>query len=234
MTTVKSSVVQDMSGVAQATLTTIGTASYDDGSGVKDYKLIWDDDNNGRSVVWLDYRHEDDPWSYQMIWASSLDTALTVNLYAEYTVDWSGSSWRLPYIVDGPVVNGYDGTTTAGYNITTSEMGHLFYEELGNSGWYDTSGNQQSVFGLTNTGVFENLRSQWYWSETLSGEATNNAWLFNMYYGQTAPYGSYNSIGGLAVRTGQVSLVPVPSAIILLGAGLLWVTGIGRKSRIDV
>ncbi len=35
----------------------------------------------------------------------------------------------------------YNGTTTAGYNITSGEMGHLFYVGLGNDGWYDTSGN---------------------------------------------------------------------------------------------
>lgn len=36
----------------QATLTTIGTAQLGDSPGA--YKIIWDDDNNGQSLVWLD------------------------------------------------------------------------------------------------------------------------------------------------------------------------------------
>lgn len=40
-----------MAGMSQATLTTIGTATYF-GS---EYNLICDDDNNGNSVVSLDY-----------------------------------------------------------------------------------------------------------------------------------------------------------------------------------
>ena len=54
-------------GAANAALTTIGSAGYDsDGSGIIDadehYKLIWDDDNNGNSVVWLDYSKHRNTW----------------------------------------------------------------------------------------------------------------------------------------------------------------------------
>jgi len=35
-------------GSAKATLTTIGTVTY----GGMNYNLIWDDDNNGNSVIW--------------------------------------------------------------------------------------------------------------------------------------------------------------------------------------
>ncbi len=90
-----------LSGVSQATLTTIGTASYDDGSGLKDYNLIWDDDNNGKSLVWLDYTNARASWQDQMTWASSLDTALSVTLNAGVSVTWTDSSWRLPNTVDG-------------------------------------------------------------------------------------------------------------------------------------
>ena len=65
-----------MIGVAQATLTVIGTATYDDGTGGQEYNLIWDDDNNGKSVVWLDYTHPGDTWNNQMAWAASLNTLL--------------------------------------------------------------------------------------------------------------------------------------------------------------
>lgn len=40
-----------LSGSAFAALEVIGTATYQSNS----YNLIWDDDNNGNSVIWLDY-----------------------------------------------------------------------------------------------------------------------------------------------------------------------------------
>jgi len=65
---------------------------------------------------------------------------------------------------DGVWEYGVDGTTTAGYNITSSEMGHLYYTELGNDGYFDTSGNttgcsESSPYCLTNTGDFQNLQA---------------------------------------------------------------------------
>ena len=150
-----------MCGMAHATLTTIGTATYNG----QDYKLIWDDDNNGNSVVWLDYSNARAYWDHQANWASSLNAngVLDITLYDGYTVDWGGSSWRLPATVDGyydryeKINYGYDGTTVAGWNITTSEMGHLFYEELGNLASIDTSGGHPSESGLIETGNFDNL-----------------------------------------------------------------------------
>ncbi|MCP4368694.1 MAG: hypothetical protein GY797_11375, partial [Deltaproteobacteria bacterium] len=113
---------------AQAGLTTIGTAAY----GGSDYNLIWDDNNNGNSVVWLDYTNDLTDWQSQKDWALGLGSAITsYNIDPGYAVTWADADWRLPTTVDGPYVFGYDGTTTGGYNITNSEMGHLYYDELG-------------------------------------------------------------------------------------------------------
>lgn len=71
------SLVFGMVRVSDATLTTIGTASYDDGSGSANYNLIWDDNNNGNSVVWLDYTNALGYWSDQNAWTAGLDSALT-------------------------------------------------------------------------------------------------------------------------------------------------------------
>ena len=62
-----------VAGMANAALTTIGTATY----GGSDYNLIWDDDNNGNSVVWLDYTNARTNWSAQNAWAGELDSSLT-------------------------------------------------------------------------------------------------------------------------------------------------------------
>ncbi|MFA5904066.1 MAG: hypothetical protein WC836_09000 [Desulfobacula sp.] len=214
-------------GSANATLTTIGTAQFN-GTGTA-YNLIWDDNNNGNSVVWLDYIHGTANWTNQRAWATGLDGVLTYNTPG-YTVDFGANSWRLPSTVDGPHVYGYDGTTTAGYNITTSEMGHLFYTELGNLGYYGTNGAYQSgYYGLVETGDFNNLVNTWYWSGTEYASDPARAWSFSMYGGpQDLSYKS-NYFYGLAVRTGQVSTVPVPGAFWLLGSGLVGLAGLARK-----
>jgi len=80
---------------AGATLTVIGTATYDG----TDYNLVWDDDNGGGTeVVYLDYdysvgrfvNHPD-----AISWAGGLGAALTINLLPGHSVTWSGD-WRLP------------------------------------------------------------------------------------------------------------------------------------------
>ncbi len=216
-----------MTGIAQATLITIGTATYKGA----DYKLIWQDNNNGKSLVWLDYMNALNNYDNQVSWASGLDTVLAVNLYDGYVVDWGGSSWRLPATVEYG-----DNGTISEYNITSSEMGHLFYVELSNLGYYDTSGNYQPEYGLIKKGEFENLKRLWYWSNTEYAKNPSNAWRFDMNDGGQGNYNKMDNLAGLAVRSGQVTVssVPLPGAILLLGAGLLWVAGLARKSRRDV
>ena len=217
-----------IAGSANATLTTIGTATY----GGSNYNLIWDDDNNGNSVIWLDYTNSAASWSDQKAWAAGLDAQLTYNIDPAYNVIWDDPAWRLPSTVDGTYVLGFDGTTTAGYNITTSEMGHLYYTELGNLGYYDTSGNgPQSGWGLNNTGDFENLIASWYWSGTEYAYFPGFAWGFGMDSGYQRHHYEGNHYYGLAVRSGQVSAVPVPGAIWLFGSGLAGMVALGRRRK---
>jgi hypothetical protein len=211
---------------AQAALTTIGTASYM-GS---DYNLIWDDNNNGNSLVWLDYTNGATNWSAQTDWAASLDTALTYNIDAQYSVTWA-AGWRLPDTVDGVYSYGTDGTTTGGYNITSSELGHLFYEELGNLGQRDTSGNSQSGYGLSSTGDFDYLVEAWYWSGTEYAANTGDAWGFYTGFGNQQNGSKSVKLLGLAVCNAQVSAVPVPGAIWLLGSCLLGSVGFRRFKK---
>ncbi len=116
-------------------------------------------------------------------------------------------------------------------------MGHLYYEELGNMGYYDINGNYpQPGWGLNNTGDFNNLVDWWYWSGTEYANFPSDAWNFGMNRGGQNSNFKTGLEYGLAVRSGQVSVssIPVPGAIMLLGAGLLWVVGLGRKRRRDV
>lgn len=93
-------------------------------------RLIYDTDID---VTWYDYTNTSGNWQYQMDWAAALSVNFGGNVYDD---------WHLPTTIDGPLVVRNTGTTTGGYNITSSEMGHLFYAELGNDGYYDTSGNE--------------------------------------------------------------------------------------------
>jgi len=184
---------------------------YNRGTDVNGNRLIYDSDLN---ITWYDYTKSLDNWWNQMSWAS----ALTVNFGGIIFNDW-----RLPSTVDGPWISGL----TFGYNITTSEMGHLSYTELRNKAYCDTAGNcPQSGWGLTNTGDFQNLKAYadsgaglYYWSET---ERADGAYVFGFWNGkQTAP----NKLGGggvgaaIAVRSGDVTIVPEPISSILFVTG---------------
>ena len=223
-----------MTGLAQASLTTIGTATYDDGAGSKNYNLIWDDDNNGNSVIWLDYTNRNS-WSALKAWADGLNGTDILTYHLDgYQVDWGTNVWRLPDTVDGPYVVGCDGTTTAGYNITTSEMGHLYYTELGNKGYYATDGTYpQDGWGLNNTGDFNNLIASWYWSGTEYADNPDYAWLLNLFHGNQYNYYKPNRECGLAVRSGQVSAapVPVPGTMLLFSTGLAGLAVLRRKRK---
>lgn len=135
-------------------------------------------------------------WSSAVAWADGLS-------FGGFT------DWRLP-----------NSDTCAGYNCTGSEMGHLWYTELGNS-----AGGP-----MTNTGGFQNLLANDYWSGTENAVDTSLAWEFRTNFGHQAPYGKGNAHYAMAVRGGDVVAVPEPATWALLAGGLLCVAA-GRRRR---
>ena len=174
-----------ITGIANATL-------HNRGGG-----LIYDD---VLEITWLqdaNYAGTTMNWDDAVAWADTLS-------YYDSVRDVYWTDWRLPTTEDGLYEVGYDGTTTAGYNITTSEMGYMYYVNFGNLGYYATDGtNPQPGWGLNNTDPFTDLQPINYWSGTEYASNPDNAWNFNFNNGNQNNGNKDNNNYAWAVRPGK-------------------------------
>ncbi len=218
-----------LTGLAQAALTTIGTAGYDsDHNGTiesdENYNLIYDADGPLGPVTWLDYSHPRQSWNDQIIWAATLGDKLTVTLNPGYTTSISWLvGWRLPSAGANPQYG------LNGLNQTTSEMGDLFYNGLGLTAY-----SSYATTAQLNATNFDNLIASWYWSGTEFAYDPEFAWVIYMgdgYQNSYYKHGMDVSAYGLAIHSGQVSAVPVPGAIWLFGSGLAGLVALSRRRK---
>lgn len=210
-----------VAGTAHATLITIGNATNSDGYSVK---LIWDNDAPFGSVVWLDNTYGGGIWWSHDYWQNFLTSDLTVHVNPGYTISWTDDSWRLPRTLDnGIYYPAEDGTSSTGYNITSSELGHLWYTELGNTA--------HEI--MSNAGEFDHLGKRVYWSETEPAINTNNAYCFVTETGLQTHMNKESGYSFMFVRSAEVDTTPVPepSTLLLVAGGLAGLVGWRMRQR---
>ena len=203
-------------GLAFVSANTAQASLVDRGGG-----LIYDSDLN---ITWLadaNYARTSGydadglmTWSAAMIWAGNLS-------YGGYT------DWRLPTTVQPDATCSIQsGGDSTGYNCTGSEMGHLFYNELGG-----TAGS--SILSSTDPdrALFMNVQSYSYRSGTVYAPDTTSAWAFRFDAGNQGATRKTINYYAWAVRDGDVAAVPVPAAVWLFGSGLLGLIGVARRKK---
>ena len=186
--------------------------------------------NDGLSATWLsDANYADGQMSWQeaVNWIDSLNSSS----YLEH------NDWHLPTTVDGPYIAGYDGTTTGGFNITSSEMGNVYHNVLENPSSYLPDGNPNSEWSTTsfNPGPFVNL--QWqeyvrYWSGTENADSPGTAWSFKFLDGNQRNYSTSNNYFAWALFGNGVNAVPEPSTMIMVGLGLIGLVALRKKRQL--
>lgn len=154
-------------------------------------------------------------WDAAMAWAGQLE-------YASY------DDWRLPInVMPDTSCSNYPFEST-GYNCTGNELGHMFYNNLGNTAHYSILNNvsfTDATYGDQQQS-FLNVQSNAYWLGEEYAPNTVSAWVFFTTDGYQDPFDKELSGYSWAVHDGDIGLapVPLPSAIWFFLTALVGIT----------
>lgn len=178
---------------AQAALIDRGLFDTDGVPGGPTVRLVYDDDLN---ITWLGDANFANTsglnglmtWQNAVNWAASL----TVGGFTD---------WRLPTTTQpDPTCSVQTGGGSSGQNCTGSEMGHLFYSELGG-----TAGSSILTSGDPDLALFKIGFLGPFWSSTEFAPNTDGAWLFLFNDGTQGFRNKFISNRAWAVRDGDVA-----------------------------
>ena len=182
--------------MAAAAMLAAGGAQDRDLNGDTVTDAFYDTDLN---ITWL----RDANVNGLMNWATAVSWADTYS-FGGYT------DWRLP-----------TSDTCVNMNCTGSEMGHLWYVELGNS-----------EPNFTNAGGFQNLRSDFYWSGVADALDPDLVWIFSTRDGIQGRASESAALYAMAVRPGDnAAAIPEPETYALMLAGLAALALVRRRQR---
>ncbi|MDO8291095.1 MAG: PEP-CTERM sorting domain-containing protein [Parvibaculum sp.] len=157
------------------------------------------------------------PWDIAKGWVGTLSFYDSVR-NVTYT------DWRLP--------TASNQNPCSGYFCTSSEMGHMFYNNFGGTGGHDFNTGTNTA----NIALFTNVQFA-YWSGTTDAfYTTSYAWMFRNFGYQSLSHQD-GELFAWAVRPGDVASVaaPIPEpetyALMLAGFGFLGVMALRRKQK---
>ncbi len=141
---------------------------------------------------------------------------------------YAGSNhWALPTTPDS--------SASYGFNITNSQLGELYYNELNATAYpavnYGILGTRTFMDTSASSGPFSNAHAYAYWSGTEYASYPSDSWLFFTTTGFQNYGNKTNQFYAWAVSPGQVSAVPVPGAVWLFGTGLSGLLGLKRRGH---
>jgi hypothetical protein len=160
-----------------------------------------------------------------MLWNDANQWAADLN-YLGYR------DWRLPTALD---LAGSE--PCLGFNCSSSEMGHLFYDELGGVAWLPSYVGPPDNPITGNQGPFTNIQSSRYWYETGYAPGVTGTvagWYFSFdigFQGYEAFGGTDDNLAAWAVRDGRPYGLPEPSSLALLAVGLAGLATIRQRKQ---
>ncbi len=136
----------------------------------------------------------------------------------------SANAWVAGLDVNG--VTGWRLPTTPGCVSCTTELSNMFINVLGGSG--SAFGDSIIVSHNANFDLFSNILSSVYWTSVENPGNTTQAYVYSADFFSHGFAAKLDSWYAWAVHTGDVSAVPVPSAVWLFGSGLVALLGFSR------
>lgn len=176
----------------------------------------------------------------------NLDTANTwianMNVWNNGVGYLGFNDWRLPSMLfpdtscTQDAAGAVPSTAPNTFNCSGGELGHLYYAELGGIA-FQTGMNMANLgldSGNPNVAMFVNIQgspdnAKRYWSDTAYPLDPRAVFDFSFQNGAQNVVGPQFGLYAWAVRTGDVSVVPVPSAVWLFVSGLLGLIGVARR-----